>query len=283
MMRTDEILNLLEHPPSLIKHIMHALHTNNFHDYIFPKGVTNLATTSAVLFLLGFQYKEGRFLSDPCLILNKRSLKVRQPGDLCCPGGSISSRLDSYISKLLYLPGSPLTRWPYWNLWRTKRQQEARSLRILFATSLRESFEEMRLNPLKIKLLGPLPPQQLVMFHRVIYPIVCWVFRQKRFITNWEVDKVFYIPLRNLFDLSKYAHYKLKIDPGTEKSLDSDKRDFRCFIHDHKDASEHLWGATFRITMAFLELVFGFKPPEIDLLPVVNGILGEDYYNGIGQ
>jgi hypothetical protein len=281
MQLSNEILNLLKHPPSLIKHIMQALHTSNQHNCIFPKEVTNSMSTSAVLFLLGFQYENGRFLPEPCLILNKRSQKVRQPGDLCCPGGSMSSRLDSYLSRLLYWPGSPLTRWPYWNQWRKQRQQEARTLTILFATSLRESFEEMRLNPLKVKLLGPLPSQELVMFHRVIYPVMCWVNRQKRFRTNWEVEKIVYIPLKNLLDPSKYAHYRLRLETHTESRLEPDKRDFLCFIHDHEDESEHLWGATFRITMAFLELVFGFKPPEIESLPLIDGVLGENYYSGI--
>jgi hypothetical protein len=119
------------------------------------------------------------------------------------------------------------------------------------------------------------------MFRRVIYPIVCWVSRQQRFATNWEVEKIVYIPLRNLFDPSNYAHYRLRLEPHQTSRLKPDKRDFRCFIHEHENESEHLWGATFRITMAFLELVFGFKPPEIESLPVVDGKLGANYYTGI--
>ena len=42
--------------------------------------------------------------------------------------------------------------------------------RLLFAASIRESFEEMGLNPFGVQFLGPLPPQRLVMFHREIFP-----------------------------------------------------------------------------------------------------------------
>ena len=55
----------------------------------------------------------GREIS---VILNKRSRDVLQGGDLCCPGGTINSRLDAYLAKALSLPGSPLSRWPYWAL-----------------------------------------------------------------------------------------------------------------------------------------------------------------------
>ncbi len=265
----------------MLQKIIQALHKIYDQDRIFSKEITNLSNTSAVLFLLGPQsYKKG-FSPEPCLILNKRSPKIRQPGDLCCPGGSISSRQDSYLAKLLYLPGSPLTRWPYWSHWRKYRRQEARNLSLLFATSLRESFEEMRLNPLGLKFLGPLPFQRLVMFTRVIFPMVCWVSYQKRFFPNWEVEKIIKIPLRNLINPSNYACYRLHINisKGNKKPYNTD---YPCFLHEHQDGSEILWGATFRITMVFLEIVFGFEPPDIESLPVVSGTLDENYYTGSG-
>jgi hypothetical protein len=265
-----------------IKQIIDALHGSNHDERIFSGDIKNSSSASAVLFLLGLMSEENRFPSEPCLILNKRSLKVKQAGDLCYPGGSISLPLDSFLAKLLYLPGSSLSNWPYWHKWRKEQHRQARRLALLFATSLREGFEEMRLNPFRVKFLGPLLPQQLVMFQRVIYPMVCWISGQKRFSPNWEVEKIVYIPLKNLLMNSNYASYRLNIKTQHGNEKKSIVKDFPCFLHEHNDSVEKLWGATFRITMVFLEIVFGFKPPDIESLPVVHGTLDENYLTGNG-
>jgi len=274
--------NSLGDSQSFIEQVLYALQKRNHNNMVFSKGVTDSSITSSVLFLIGPNCQGKGFSPTPCLILTKRSLKVKQPGDLCCPGGSITSGLDFYLAKLLYLPGSPLSRWPYWSLWRKKRYKEARRLALLFATCLREGFEEMRLNPLGVKFLGPLPSQQLVMFRRVIYPMVCWTGRQKRFFPNWEVERVVYIPLKNLLDPSNYARYRLHIGSSRKNGKDLNVKEYPCFLHEHQDEYEVLWGATFRITMVFLEIVFGFKPPDIESLPVVYGSLDENYLTGNG-
>ena len=276
------MLNYSQETSTFIKQIIDALHGNNQDERIFSGGIKNSSSASAVLFLLGLMCEEKRFPSEPCLILNKRSLKVKQAGDLCCPGGSISSRLDSFLAKFLYLPGSSLSNWPYWHNWRKEQHRQARRLALLFAISLREGFEEMRLNPFGVKFLGPMPPQQLVMFQREIYPMVCWISGQKRFSPNWEVEKVVYIPLKNLLIHSNYARYRLNIKTHHENEKNAIVKDFPCFLHEDNDSVEKLWGATFRITMVFLEIVFGFKPPEIESLPVVHGTLDEKYLTGNG-
>jgi len=265
---------------AFVEQILYALQKRNQNNMVFSKGVTGSSITSSVLFLLGPDCQGKGFSSTPCLILTKRSLKVKQPGDLCCPGGSISSGPDFYLAKLLYLWGSPLSRWPYWPLWCKKRHKEARRLALLFATCLREGFEEMRLNPLGVKFLGPLPSQQLVMFRKVIYPMVCWTGRQKRFFPNWEVERVVYIPLQNLLNPSAYARYRLDIESPRKNGKDPNMKEYPCFVHEYQGESEVLWGATFRIAMVFLETIFGFKPPDMDSLPVVYGSLGENYLTG---
>ncbi len=270
----------LRNSQAFVKQILHALQKRNHNNMIFSKGVTDSSITSSVLFLLGPNCQGKGFSSTPCLILTKRSLKVKQPGDLCCPGGSISSGLDFYLAKLLYLWGSPLYRWPYWSVWRKKRRREARRLALLLATCLREGFEEMRLNPLGVKFLGPLPSQQLVMFRKVIYPMVCWTGRQKRFFPNWEVERVVYIPLQNLFNPSAYARYQINIESPRKNGKYPNMKEYPCFVHEYQGEYEVLWGATFRITMVFLETIFGFKPPDMDSLPVVCGSLGENYLTG---
>ncbi|MBW2602766.1 MAG: CoA pyrophosphatase [Deltaproteobacteria bacterium] len=275
-------MNSFGKTPDFIDRAIHSLYEKNRHNRIFSKDARNSSTASAVLFLLGMHCKEKDVSNAPCLILNKRSLKVKQPGDLCCPGGSISSRVDTFLSKLLYLPGSPLTRWPYWQLWHKQRRHEAQNMALLFATCLREGFEEMRLNPLWVKLLGPLPQQQLVMFHRVIYPMVCWINHQRQFIPNWEVERVVYIPLQKLLNPSHYARYRLRIETSRGVGENPEVIDYPCFIQKNKDHTDILWGATFRITMVFLEIVFGYKPPDMETLPVVFGFLDRNYLAGNG-
>jgi hypothetical protein len=175
-----------------------------------------------------------------------------------------------------------LSRWPYWKLWNKQRRQEAQNMALLFATCLREGFEEMRLNPLKIKLLGPLPSQKLIMFDRVIYPMVCWINHQQQFFPNWEVERVVYIPLQNLLNPSHYARYRLRIETSRGNGKHPDVTDYPCFIQKGKDNIDILWGATFRITMVFLEIVFGYKPPDMKSLPIVFGYLDKNYLTGNG-
>jgi hypothetical protein len=275
------MLTFSEDTSAFIQQITSALHGRSRDGRVFPKNLENSSSTSAVLFLLGRRFEGKRFFPDPCLILNKRSLKVKQPGDLCCPGGSIYLRLDPCLAKLLYLPFSPLTRWPYWSRWRTERHQEIDQLALLFATGLRESFEEMRLNPFAVKFLGTLPSEQLIMFRRTIYPMVCWISRQKRFCPNWEVESIIYIPIKNLLDSSNYARYRLHIETPRKSGKNPVVTDYPCFVHEHQKGSEVLWGATFRITMIFLEIVFGFKAPDMASLSPVHATLDENYLTGV--
>lgn len=262
--------------------IIRALNERCHQDDLLSKKANHSSDTSAVLFLLGAQPNKKGSSSDPCLILTKRSVKVKQPGDLCCPGGRISARFDPFLAKLLYLPGTPLTRWPCWPDRRKQRPREMRNLALLFATSLRESFEEIRLNPFGLKFLGPLPSQRLLMFKRVIYPMVCWVSYQKRFHLNWEVDKMVYIPIKQLLNPSKYACYRVQINTPDNNVNHTHIYDYPCFIHRGPNASEVLWGATFRIVVDFLDITFGFKFPDIESLPVIFGTLDENYLTGTG-
>ncbi|WP_207680909.1 NUDIX hydrolase [Desulfonema magnum] len=237
---------------------------------------------SAVLLLLGQQCGENKTSSEPCLILNKRSRKVRQPGDLCCPGGSVSPRLDACLSTLLTLPGFPLMRWPCWSQWRDRYPDEARMLKLLFATGLRECFEEMRLNPFGVQLMGPLPPRRLLMFRRVIFPMAAWIPRQKRFAVNWEVEKVVYIPLRYLLNPDSHACYRVQFTPYIERKLHRKTQDFPCIVYKNQNENELLWGATYHIVIGFLEMIFGFKPPDMASLSVIHGVMEENYLTGSG-
>ena len=281
MRSSDKIPTAFKHPEALQDRIQEVLYDQVSCQALFPKGSIDSVEASSVLFLLGCQCDDAcRSSETPCLILNKRSLKVKQPGDLCCPGGSIAPRLDHLLARFLTLPGTVLTRWQHWPDWRRHRKTPCRDLPLLFATGLREGFEEMRLNPFKVKFLGALPPEKLVMFRRVIYPLVCWVPRQQSFKTNWEVEKIVYIPLGELMNPANYARFQLKIDTDGTGDRNGQVRDFPCFLFQDQGQAERLWGATFRITMHFLKLLFGFQPPDIAALPTVEGQLGRNYLTG---
>ena len=269
--------NLLKDPPLLLHRIIDALHEQNQQKPVsFDAGNRQHPIPSSVLFLLGPNCGNAPSTQGPCVILNKRSTRVRQPGDLCCPGGGVSQRLDSFIAKFLQIPRSPLRRWPYWRIWKKQYPEAAGNLRLFLASGLREGYEEMRLNPLGVKFLGPLPLQQLAMFRRDIYPLVCWVPRQKRFTLNWEVEKLVYAPLKDLLNPKNYACYRLSSEIPRGHWNNATESDFPCFVQD----SERLWGATYRITMTFLEIVFGFTPPEMSSLPLIYGKLDRNYATG---
>lgn len=236
----------------------------------------DLHRLSAVLFLLGCDPLSG----ESVVILNKRSQKVPQPGDLCCPGGGISPAVDGLLTHGLRLPSTPLTRWPQQGWWRRHRRQDFAKLTLLLAAGLREGFEEMRLNPFGVSFLGPMPVQHLTLFKRAIYPLAGWVNRQQRFTLNWEVERIVRIPLADFFDTGNYARYRITFNaPGNGASV-PEAREMPCFVHRRNGSRELLWGVTFRITVQFLETVFGFALPSLKSMPVIHRRLGERYLEG---
>jgi hypothetical protein len=266
--------------PSMLKaRISYALYEETKHEALYPDDVSKSNTASSVLFLLGGGCPDGFAENEPCVILNKRSLKVKQPGDLCFPGGRMSPRLDFFLSRLLGWPFSPLTRWAYWRRWQDKGAKESQRLGLLFATSLRESVEEMRLNPLRVTFLGPMPSQDLRLFRRVLFPMVVWVNRQRRFFPNWEVERIVRVPLRRLLEPDAYALYRIRFQDRRQGAF---TQDFPCFRHEKDKEKEILWGVTYRIVMVFLKIVFEFKPPSPELLPVIRGTMNENYLSGAG-
>lgn len=270
-----EKLDRFETAEDLIDHTRVKLLDEPGIGHVYPKNLSADPGASAVLLLLGNHCGNGGF--DPCLILNKRSINVRQGGDLCCPGGSVHLRVDRLLARVFSLPGFPLARWPFWRAWRRRYPGQAAGLALMLATSLRESLEEMRLNPMGVNFLGPLPTQHLVMFRKAIFPMAGWIGRQKRYFPNWEVEKIVRIPLQELMNPENYACYRLYFKSARPAGSPGERKDFPCFVHRNASEAELLWGATYRITTAFLDRVFGFRPPAPETLRVINGVLGENY------
>ena len=274
------MLEILSDQTAFIAHIARVLHKQSDAYQIFIDNKLIPQTSASVLLLLGPGHNNTHQSDEPCLILNKRSTKVRQPGDICFPGGSITPKIDSLLAKIFSLPITSLGRWQYWLELKHGNPATAGTLALLWATGLRESLEEMRLNPFGVKFLGPLPPQNLVMFRRKIYPVVAWIPRQKRFFPNWEVEKIIYIPLRKLLDPANYRRYRLNMKFPNDGHTSTTTRDYPCFRIQSKSGIEIIWGATFNITAVFMEYIFGFRPPGIENLPVVEGVLDQSYLTG---
>ena len=263
---------------ALLKLVTRALHEASWGKPLFPDGLMRSDATSAVLFLLG-EYPRRRHSDEPCIILNKRSVNVRQPGDLCFPGGRISPLPDFFGARVLtHFPFMPLTRWVHWRRWKDDRRRESKILALLLATALRESLEEMRLNPLMVSFLGPMPAQNLAMFSRVLYPMVVWI-QQKHFLPNWEVEKIIAVPLTSLLDPGNYACCRMVFKTGSGTPIQNGSKDFPCFRH-REEGEEVLWGVTYRIVTVFLQMVFGFKTPEMTSLPLTQRTLDERYFYG---
>ncbi len=235
---------------------------------------------SSVLLLIGRANGVHGCRRGPCLILNKRSRFVRQAGDLCFPGGGIAPRRDSLLARLLRLPGMPLARWPYWAHWRRNDRSRAELVALFFAIGLRESFEEMRLNPLGVDLVGPLPPQRLRMFQRTIYPVAAWVPRQKHYFPNWEVEKIVPLPIEHLLRPGGYLRCRLIYPGQVQAKLNHRAEDLPCFRFDDGEGGQLLWGATYHIVITFLELVLGFRPPPLGSRPLVMKPMAPDYLSG---
>lgn len=272
--------HLLEDPEGLQSCIQERLVEKCGCEALFNTDSCDRVRSSSVMLLLGLQDVGDGVGEETCVILNKRSRDVLQGGDLCCPGGTIHSRLDAYLAKALSLPGSPLSRWAHWSCLQRSCSTEASLLSRLLATALRESWEEMRLNPLGIRFLGPLPSQCLIVFRRVIHPMVAWISRPQRFTLNWEVEKIITIPLRSLLNRDHYAVYRLDVPAHLGWRLPGKDHEFPCFLYSHENAREILWGVTYRIVMSLLEMVFRYVPPEGKDLPLVQGALEEDYVHG---
>jgi 8-oxo-dGTP pyrophosphatase MutT (NUDIX family) len=209
----------------------------------------------------------------PSLILNKRSERVRQPGDLCYPGGSIAAG-DRIWSFMLRFPFLPLSPWPYRNGGAMSRKMRSTTA-VLLATGLREAWEEMHMNPFRLAFMGQLPIERLVLFDRRIYPLVVWTPPRQHYRPNWEVQRIVHLPLLELLRADNYARYR----PTISGAPIDRREEFPCFIHHGKQGREILWGVSYRITMRFLQQVFDFQAPALRELPVIEGRLSAAYLN----
>ncbi len=265
----------LSNPKTLRRRIRRKLRERWLRQGGFSRHQDHGRGDSAVLLLLGRAWNGTGFGQEVGIFLNKRSAQVRQPGDICCPGGGLDPYKDRLLARILALPGMPFGI----HAWRAGNSGGGiqRGVALALATALRESWEEMRLNPLRFSFLGPLPAECLSLFKRRIYPLVGWSRKQKAFRPNWEVAAVPFIPLRNLLEPRNYVCLRLSQATDVQGLRDRLPKTFTGFRFDYNGREEILWGATFRIVTRFLDLTFGFQAPPRQRLPLRNRSMAANY------
>jgi hypothetical protein len=92
------------------------------------------------------------------------------------------------------------------------------------------------------------------------------------------VERIVGIPLRHLLEPERYIRYRLTMPAATQTVVSERVREVPAFCVPSSSSPDILWGATYRITMAFLQTVFGFSPPTMENLPLVYGHLGRSYF-----
>jgi 8-oxo-dGTP pyrophosphatase MutT (NUDIX family) len=233
-------------------------------------------TASGVLVPLEFDSSDREY----AVVLNKRSIYVQQAGDLCFPGGGTDRRLDSILSSLLA-----------WGILPTERSEPLRKLLkssplereiflFIFASVLRESWEEMRLPPWRVEYLGGLPTIWMQSFPRVIFPVVGRIRSGWKARPNWEVESVLRVPLRAFFDPSNYRICKFVVTPPSEENQESLDWEYPCLVFNDSGGEEILWGATLRILMTFMERVFELGVEQINPTRRVLKELSPHYFSG---
>lgn len=238
------------------------------------KKGSRVQPAAGVLLLLSYRGKrnEGDFFFQ----LIKRASGVPQAGDIGCPGGLLNPFLDPFLRLFIVHKFSPILRGDALEYARKRGKTACRNITLFLANALRESWEELRINPFRVVFLGPLPSRDLISFERTIFPLAGYVKDEKGFRPNREVEKIVEIPLRTFFEDGNYGLCRLETTPGKVMEKIDNNRCYPCFIyHD-----EVLWGATFDVVLNFLKIVFDFKLPESHTERIVKKKLYADYLTG---
>ncbi len=242
--------------------------------------------TGGVLLPLFFREAQTRGRDAPgryVFLLTKRSKNVQQPGDLCAPGGGIHPRLDSISGKLIELGLFPGARSPGLALARRRGKKTCGRIFLLLGSALRESWEELRLNPFNVEFLGSLPAYRLTHRSWIIFPLVGRVKHSWKAKLNWEVEKIVSIPLESFFHPENFAVYSLEVPETLVHQGIPDPWEFPCFVHEEEGEEEILWGATFEIIRTFFQIAFDFSFSIPDQPRVIRRPLALNYLSGRGE
>jgi len=231
--------------------------------------------------VLLLHYKETIGKSEYVFQLIKRSDKVSQGGDISCPGGMLQPRQDNLFSRLLKAGILPLMRDKRQRRMQSEDRATSSLIRLFLATALREAWEEIGLNPLKVRYLGALPSYSLTLFDRTIFPVVCLTSLPFSYRLSSEVEKILEIPVSYFFQSDHYAMLNIKASPASE----TEPLEYRmpCFvISDGQGDNDILWGATFNIIRNFLNIISDNSLPAVDSSRTFNKILSVNYISPKG-
>ena len=212
--------------------------------------------------------------------LIKRSSRVSQPGDLSCPGGMIHPLVDRMLRPLLIHSSIPIISGPARAYAFQRGPESLRTVSLFLVNALRESWEEIRLSPCRVRFLGPLPTYRLARFQRTIFPLAGLVERPQTPRPNREVEKIVEIPLASFFRKDLIGCYTIS-GPGAAETDVAESLRYPCLIHrSPAGRDEILWGATFQIIVQFLGIVMDYHLPDWLNGPVIQKTLSAEYLTG---
>lgn len=180
--------------------------------------IGNIGIFAVLLLLVGEEGKEE-------ILFEKRSLKIRQPGEVSLPGGKVEKG-ESYLE-----------------------------------AALRETEEEIGIDSSKIEILGEL--DYLVASNRMIRAFVGRTdsFDKEKFVKNDEVESIFTVPVKYFIEnppkyYSKPMRIQLQDDFPYDKIPSGRKYPFGEYVHAvplYIDTEPLIWGFTARIVDGFIK------------------------------
>jgi 8-oxo-dGTP pyrophosphatase MutT (NUDIX family) len=238
-------------------------------------GSSNLK--AGVVLLINYKEMQGK--SEYVFQLIKRSQKVSQAGDISCPGGMLQPGLDNILSYFLKTGMIPSMRKKAVNYVRSRDKETISLIRLFLTTALRESWEEIGLNPFNTVFLGALPSYSLTLLPRTIFPVVCFTPKPFVYKLNSEIEKVLEIPLGFFFNSENYATLDIKTSLGND--TETLQYQMPCLIiPDAKEGENILWGATFNIITNFLRIISDDSLPSSFSSRILNKVLTINYISG---
>lgn len=231
--------------------------------------------------LLFAKLKKDREFFPPqyVFLLNKRSRLVQQAGDLCAPGGGIKP-IDKIFQKIIQ---SGLL--PWWankslSLTRKRDHEVYKQILLVLSNALRESWEEIRLNPFNLEFLGALPAYRLQSRCWIMFPVVGRVKRAWKPKLNWEVEKIIPLPLAAFLDEANYALYSLEVPQNLKQQGIPHPWEFPCLVYRVNGEEEILWGATYMVIRSFFHTIFPFPLPSPNGQRIIRRPLLANYFSG---
>lgn len=216
-------------------------------------------------------------------LLNKRSKAIPQGGDLCAPGGRSHFIWDSIFQRLFQMGLLPGTKGMRAELIKSREKRLYEWILFFWSNALRESWEELGLNPFNIEFLGPLKTYCLESRRWIIFPLVGKIRNAWKPRLNPEVEKLVEIPLTAFFEPAQYAICKFEISQEMSLQGNPRSREVPCLIFGEKGKEEVLWGATYNIIRDFLKVVMDRPLPFPDGQRIVHRSLAFNYYTGSQQ